>query len=79
MVVHVKAYGDLRRYLPEAQRETGAALDLPNDATIMHMLDALKLPYHSTWLIGVNDTVVDLEHALHDGDPIELMLPIGGG
>ena len=79
MRIHVKAYGDLRRYLPADQRDGGAILELQDASTIIHMLDALHLPYHSTWLVGVNDQVVDLDHALHDGDEIELMLPIGGG
>ncbi len=77
--IHVTAYGDLRRYIPADQRDSGAALALPAGATIMQMLDALHLPYQDTWLIGVNDSVVDLDHPLSDGDRVELMMPIGGG
>ena len=77
MRVHVTAYGDLRRYLPEGERE--AQVELADGATLMQLLDALRLPYESTWLVGINDQVVDLDHALCDGDQIELMLPIGGG
>lgn len=77
--IHVTAYGDLRRYFPADQRDSGAALALPDGATIMQMLDALRLPYQNTWLIGVNDSVVDLDHPLRDGDRVELMMPIGGG
>ena len=79
MRVHVTTYGDLRRYLPDAQRDTGATLDLPDGVTIVQLLDVLRLPYHQTWLIGVNDAIVDIDHALSDGDEVELMLPIGGG
>jgi sulfur carrier protein ThiS len=79
IAIHVKAYGDLRRYLPEAERESGARVELPDDATVVQMLDVLRMPYQSAWLIGVNDQIVDLHHALHNGDEIELMLPIGGG
>ena len=85
MIVHVTAYGDLRRYLPpagakpQAERDGGARLALPEGATITQLLDTLKLPYHPAWLIGVNDAVVGIDHPLHDGDEIELMLPIGGG
>ncbi|MBI5879333.1 MAG: MoaD/ThiS family protein [Chloroflexi bacterium] len=77
--IHVTAYGDLRRYIPAEQRDSDASLTLPAGATVMQMLDALRLPYQNTWLIGVNDAVVDLEHALSDGDRVELMMPIGGG
>jgi sulfur carrier protein ThiS len=79
IAVLVKAYGDLRRYLPEAERDSGARLALPEGATVTQLIDMLSLPYHSAWLIGVNDAVVDLDHPLRDGDEIELMLPIGGG
>ena len=79
MKIHVTAYGDLRRYLPADQRDGGADLEMPADATIVQLLDTLRLPYHSTWLVGVNDDIVELDHALSDGDQIELMLPIGGG
>jgi len=79
MHVRVMAYGDLRRYLPESERDSGAVIELAANATVTHMLDVLRLPHQSAWLIGVNDEVVDLDHALHDGDRIELMLPIGGG
>lgn len=77
--IHVTAYGDLRRYIPAEQRDSGASLSLPAGATVTQMLDALNLPYQNTWLIGVNDAVVGLDHALSDGDRIELMMPIGGG
>ena len=79
MQVRIMAYGDLRRYLPESERDSGALVELGADATVTQMLDVLRLPYQSAWLIGVNDEIVDLDHALHDGDQIELMLPIGGG
>ncbi|MBI3733398.1 MAG: MoaD/ThiS family protein [Chloroflexi bacterium] len=79
MRVHVTAYGDLCRYLPEAERESGAQVDLRDGATPIQLLDALRLPYHATWLIGVNDTVVGLDHALSEGDQIELMLPVSEG
>jgi sulfur carrier protein ThiS len=79
MHVRVMAYGDLRRCLPESERDGGALTELAADATVTQMLAVLRLPYQSAWLIGVNDEVVDLDHALHDGDRIELMLPIGGG
>ena len=79
MRIHVTAYGDLRRYLPTGQRDDGADLELPDGSSIIHMLDALHLPYHSTWLVGVNDQIVDLDSTLRDGGQIELMLPIGGG
>jgi sulfur carrier protein ThiS len=79
MRVRVTAYGDLRRYLPESERDSGAQVDLGADATVTQMLDVLRLPYHSAWLIGVNDEIVGLDHALQEGDQIELMLPIGGG
>ena len=79
MQVRVTAYGDLRRYLPENQRDSGALIELGTGATVTQMLDVLRLPYQSAWLIGVNDEIVALDHPLHDGDQIELMLPIGGG
>jgi len=79
MHVRVMAYGDLRRYLPENERDSGALIELAADASVTQMLDVLRLPYQSAWLIGVNDEIVDLDHPLHDGDRIELMLPIGGG
>ncbi len=77
--VHVKAYGDLCCYLSTDERDNGAQIELPHNTTITHMPDALNLPYHLTWLIGVNDEIVELDHALKDGDEIELLWPIGGG
>jgi sulfur carrier protein ThiS len=79
MHVRVMAYGDLRRYLPQNERDSGALTELAAAATVTQMLDVLRLPYHSAWLIGVNDEIVGLEYALQDGDRIELMLQIGGG
>ena len=61
------------------ESESGASVELCEGATVVQLLDTLRLPYHATWLIGVNDTVVGLDHALSDGDQVELMLPIGGG
>jgi molybdopterin converting factor small subunit len=79
MRVRDAAHGDLRRYLPAAELDRGAWVELAPDAAVVQKLDVLRLPYHSAWLIGVHDEIVGLEHALQDGDRIQLMLPIGGG
>jgi sulfur carrier protein ThiS len=77
--VHVIAYGDLRRYLPEGEQDGAVHVALPAGATVAQLLAELKMPAHETWLVNVNEVAAALEQVLMDSDRVELLLPIGGG
>jgi sulfur carrier protein ThiS len=77
--VHVTAYGDLRRYLPEGEQGGSVHVALPAGATVRQLLEELKMLSQTTWLVNVNEVAAALDHVLMDSDRVELLLPIGGG
>jgi sulfur carrier protein ThiS len=77
--VHVTAYGDLRRYLPEGEQDGSIHVALPAGATVAQLLAELKMPAPTDCLVNVNEVAADLGQVLMDSDRVELLLPIGGG
>lgn len=75
--VRVRAYGQLRRYLPGGAGE--AELAVAKDSTLADLLSMLGVGEEEAWLLALNDQVVEPEARLREGDEVELMLPIGGG
>jgi molybdopterin converting factor small subunit len=77
MEVTVRLHGILRDRLPsEAKGRT--TLNLSEDARISDALDYLALAGHLQ--VACNDIVTDdLALPLHDGDTIEVFLPVAGG
>jgi sulfur carrier protein ThiS len=56
-------------------------LNVPEDITITALLNRLGIQagQHKYLLTYVNGTKRGLNHILHDGDALQLFLPIGGG
>ena len=77
MDVTVRLHGILRDRLPvEAKGRT--TLNLPEDARIADAINQLALVGHLQ--VAHNDVVIDdLALPLHDGDTIEVFLPVAGG
>jgi sulfur carrier protein ThiS len=74
--VEVILYGELRRYAAGER----VKLDLPDGATLDGVFERLGLSAGEPWWISaVNDTVVEPDHQLADGDLVELFHPVGGG
>lgn len=71
--------------IADAVGESELSLDLPDDATVNHALDALAMEsaaissHRATLAVAVNERYATPETALTDGDTIALIPPVSGG
>jgi sulfur carrier protein ThiS len=76
MQVTVRAWGNLRRFLPEG--EGSAAVQLPDGATIDDLARQLDMQ-HDLWAAAVNGAVVPFSMRLKAGDQVFLFDHLHGG
>jgi len=78
--VNVKLYGTLREYGPKGL-EIGQAFPVElTKGFVSEIIRALRFKVEQTKIIMVNGIrVVDLNHALEDGDLVVIFPPTGGG
>ncbi len=57
----------------------GGAVELPEGAQVVDLLNAIGLPLPTPNLIALGDQIAGLEALLRDGDTLSLIPPIGGG
>ena len=79
MQVTVKLFATLTRYGQGGQAGTPVVIELPEDATLQHLIDELKIPPEETRVVFVNGIIQELEYILKDGDEVGIFPPIGGG
>lgn len=77
MRVKVKMFGSLRRLLPVD--EDSLVLDLPDGATVAHILCRLEVPDGELGLAVVDGVVEADTTILRDGDLVELFAVMAGG
>ncbi len=79
MLVKVRAYAMLRRYLPGAAIGQSAVVELPPEATVGDALDRLGIPRAETKVCFVGGLRRDHDHRLKDGDELAVFPPVAGG
>ena len=79
----VKLYASLSRYLPPGARQNTIELALPEGATVMSVLDRLKVPEVQCHLLLVNGIFVAPSRRagllVENGDTIAVWPPVAGG
>jgi sulfur carrier protein ThiS len=78
MLVQVKLFADLRRYLPRGQ-EGPIPYKLPDGATVQDLLAAIGISPDQEITAGLNGELAARETPLHDGDELLLFSPMEGG
>ncbi len=83
MIVRVKLYAKLDRYLPDGASGNQADLDVAEDATVTRVLTGLGLPPEVCHLVLINGVYVApgdrAKQALQDGDHLAVWPPVAGG
>ncbi len=79
MKVYVKLYALLRRHHPGPDRSVPLEVELPDGATVAALVPLLQLPEKLVRSAFVNDEVMEVDAALHDGDRVSLFPPVVGG
>lgn len=79
MRVRVRLFAGLGRYLPDAPLGVHTSLDLPGDATVADLLDALQVPPAEARVVFVNGRARPLDWRLQPDDELGVFPLIGGG
>jgi sulfur carrier protein ThiS len=83
MKVELKLYASLSRYLPKGAVDHAVTLDLAEGVTPSQVIDEMKLPRESCFLVLVNGVFVPPEErasrTMHEGDALAIWPPIAGG
>ena len=83
MKVELKLYASLSHYLPNGHVDHKVVLDVPEGITPSQLIDDMKLPRESCFLVLVNGIFVPPEErqsrAMHEGDALAIWPPIAGG
>lgn len=79
MRVTVKLYATLTRYGRGERAGTPFIIKLSENATLLELIDQLKIPPEETRVVFVNGIIQEFEYILKDGDDVGIFPPIGGG
>ena len=83
MKVELKLYASLSRFLPPGAVDHKAMVEVPEGTTPIQLIDEMKLPRESCFLVLVNGVFVPPEErktrAMHEGDALAIWPPIAGG
>ncbi len=74
--VDVVLQAGLRKYL---DGEIERTIELPAEATIGDLVEALGIAEEDVWVIGVNGLLARRKNRLADGDRVEFYEPVAGG
>ena len=77
MRVHVRLFGEFRRFLREADGHL--TLEVVEGTTVRDMLERVHVPGAEVGLVSVNREMAAVETVLRDGDAMDVFPPIGGG
>lgn len=84
MQITFKLYANLQDYLPpEALKTNSLRLDLPDDTTVLQVIERFNLPLKSCHLVLINGVYLAPEQraqrVLADGEVLAIWPPIAGG
>jgi molybdopterin converting factor small subunit len=83
MKIHLRLFGELKRYTPEGERRGRAAvIDVPDGTTALQLILRLGIPYggdEGQMVVAINDVESPHETPLRDGDTLSLFEPLAGG
>ena len=79
MIVKVKLFATLRKYLPDLELGSSTEAQVDPDTSIEQLYKNLGIPIEEIKLAYVNGIYREPEYILNDGDEIGIFPPIGGG
>ena len=83
MIIRIKLYALLGKYLPPNAKKNEADLDVQEGTTIIDVLNMINLPEEECHLVLVNGVYVAPSerptHALSESDALAIWPPVAGG
>lgn len=77
--VRVRVFATLSRYVPDLRPGTFLEMDLPQGATILDLIQRLRLPVEEVKVAFVNGRSRPFDWPLQEGDEVGLFPAIAGG
>ena len=77
MKVRLKAYGLLRKYIPNEANPY--EIELEDGTSVKDLLNILKIPSEYVPIVTIAEKKVDLSYIIKDGDELTLLPIMGGG
>lgn len=79
MQVTVKLFATLRRFAPDGLAGAPLKVDLPEEATLLDLINRLGIPPEETRITFVNGIIQEVDCKLKDSDEVGIFPPVGGG
>jgi len=79
MLVEVRVFSGLEKFLPSQCFGEPFPVDLPNRSTIKDLLCKLGIPEDQVFTILVDGKHQKLDYTARDGEAIAIFPPVGGG
>ena len=78
MIVEVRLYATLRRYVPDSSRGV-VSVEVPVDCTVAQLVSAMHIDLAEVHIIMINGISSITSSILHEGDRLGLFPAVGGG
>jgi sulfur carrier protein ThiS len=80
MIIEVKLYLSLLRYVPQSEgRLEGDKWKVPEGSTVGQVLEMLNLPEEETKILLINGRYAYRGRILNEGDVLQVVPPLAGG
>jgi molybdopterin converting factor small subunit len=79
MRVTVKLFATLVRFKEGSRAGKPFDMELPEDASVQDLIDALHIPTTETHVIFINNIIEERQSKLKEGDVVGMFPPVGGG
>ena len=79
MHVRVKLFATLSRHFAGVMPGTPLGVEVLDGATLIDLVDQLKVPHAEVRIIFVNGRIQPLDYKLQPGDEVGMFPPVGGG
>lgn len=79
MLVRVKLFATLGSRRADVPPGTPFSVELPDEATVQDLVDALELPSAEVHLVFVNGRARPFNYTLEHDDEVGMFPPVGGG
>jgi molybdopterin converting factor small subunit len=79
MLIKVKLFATLRKYMPDATLGTTVEFEVPEGSSLLDLFALLNIPAEEVKLTYVNGIYCAPETILNNADEVGIFPPVGGG
>ena len=82
MTIELRLFGELGEYMPAGVSGKRAQVELPDNLTVMGLIDHLGIPFEADEgliVVAIDDEVADLYATIPAGSVVSMFPPLAGG